>query len=290
MKKWSWLLVLIAIFFINGIWTISQADKTTSVSTRDIPHRDILENFGDVLGLWADEQELIDIEKLDIDCKIDDLLVETETTVGNQQAYNTITLTLNMYLDTESNKDYLYVDYQEITRKLQNTLRKSPYDKYIRRINMDYYRADNSSFLFTESVEISGGTGRGGSTGVKQERKEHKAQTIAYKFADKLGYKEFDDGTGTMRQYGFAQLTHFGIKKGTNELYVEIEMPSAHKEHLNAFRASLKIHADTLYEEIVENKTAIKYMDENNVETISIVFCAPWDTECGYHTFNYQRN
>lgn len=200
MKKWSWLLVLIAIFFINGIWTIAQVDETTSVSTRDIPHRDILENFGDVLGLWADEQELIDIEKLDIDCKIDDLLVETKTTTGNQQAYRTITLTLNMYLDTESNKDYLYVDYQEITRELQNTLRKSPYDKYIRRLNMDYYRADNSSFLFTESVEISGSTGRGGSTGVKQERKEHKAQTIAYKFADKLGYKEFDDGTGTMRQ------------------------------------------------------------------------------------------
>lgn len=54
--------------------------------------------------------------------------------------------------------------------------------------------------------------------------------------------------------------------------------------------ASLKIHADALHEEIVDNKTAVKYMDENNVEIISIVFCAPWDAECEYHTFNYQRN
>ena len=133
-------------------------------------------------------------------------------------------------------------------------------------------------------------TGRGGGTGVKQERNERKTQTIAYNFADEMGYKKYDDGSGTMHQYGFAQLTHFGVKKETNELYVEIEVPSAHKEHLDAFRASLEIHADALHDEIGDNKTAIKYMDENNVETISIVFCAPWDTECEYHTFNYQRN
>ena len=289
MKKWSWLLVLVMIFLTHGIWTIVQADKTASVSTRDIPHRDILENFGDVLGLWADEQDLMDIEKLDIDCQIDDLLVETETTVGNQQAYRTITLTLNMYLDTESNKDYLYIDYQEITRALQDTLRQSPYCKYLRKIDMNYYRADNSAFLFAESAAI-GSTKPGGSTGIKQERKEHKTQTIAYNFADKLGYKEFDDGTETMHQYGFSQLTHFGMKHGTNELYVEIEMPSAHKEHLDAFRASLKVHADALYEEIAGNGTAVKYMDENNVETVSIVFCTPWDTECAYHSFEYQRD
>lgn len=289
MKKWSWLLVLIAVFLINGIWTIAQVDENTSVSTRDIPHRDILENFGDVLGLWADEQEWMEIEQLDIDCKIDDLLVETQTMAGNQQAYRTITLTLNMYIDTISSKEYLYIDYQEVIRDLQDTLRQSPYYKYVRELNTNYYRADNSSFLYTESCEMIV-VKRGGSTGVKQERKERKAQTIAYDFADKLGYKEFDDGNGTMRQYGFVQLTHFGVKEESNELYVEIEMPTAHKDHLDAFRISLERHADALQEEIVGNRTAVKYMNENNVEMISVVFYAPWDAECEYHTFNYQRN
>ena len=80
MKKWWWLIILVAIFSVNGIWTMAQVDETASLNTRDIPHRDILENFGDILGLWADEQEWMDIDQLDIDCKIDDLLVETKTT------------------------------------------------------------------------------------------------------------------------------------------------------------------------------------------------------------------
>ncbi len=286
MKKWWWLWLLAAVFFVNGIWALVRADETSLVTTRDIPSRDILEDFGDVIGLWADEQEFFDIEKLDIDCEIENLLVETETTVANQQAYNTIFLTIHMYITADPDMEYLYTDYQEVQEELRTALEKSPYYKYVRTQTMNYYRADNENFMFSTSFDKST-VFRHGSTGVKQERKERKVQAIAYNYADKLGTLEFDDGTGTKRQYGFAQLTHFGVEKNSTELYVEIEIPTNHKEHLEAFRASLQHHADTLQKELMENRTARKYMNEKNVDTVTIVFHTHWDAEMEDHIYQY---
>lgn len=286
MKKWWWLWLLAAIFFANGIWQITHVEEVFQITTRDIPHEDIVKDFEDTIGLWADEQEFTEIEKLDIDCQIEDLLVETETNLANQQAFSTIFLTIHIYVDTEADADYLYTDYDEVQEHLVKALETSPYYKYVRTQTMNYYRADNENFMFSTSFDKST-VFRHGSTGVKQERQEKNTQKIAYEYAEKFGYEKFEDEGGTMRQYGFAQLTHFGVEKNSTELYMEIAIPTNHKEHLGAFRASLQHHADTLQKELMENRTAGKYMNEKNVDTVTIVFHTHWDAEMEDHIYQY---
>ncbi|MBO5488475.1 MAG: hypothetical protein J5972_01060, partial [Eubacterium sp.] len=277
--------ILVGIFCVNGIWVLTQVEEQVQTNTREIPHEDILADFGDVLGLWADEQKMVDIERLDIDCNIDDLLIETRNNKGNEQAFQTITLTVNLYIDAESYMDYAYIDYRNVASDLDKALGQSPYEKFIRERIVNYYRAEDSAFLNSDSISI---TSSSKTAYVKQERNEKKTQTIAYNFADKLGYETFDDGTGAMRQYGFALLNRFGVLKDSYSLHVEIKITSDHGEHREAFWGSLGTHADKLHEELTSNKTAEKYMEERGVKTISIVFYAPWDAEEQYRTYMYE--
>lgn len=287
MKKWWWLWLLAAIFFANGIWQITHVEEVFQITTRDIPHEDIVKDFEDTIGLWADEQEFTEIEKLDIDCQIEDLLVETETNLANQQAFSTIFLTIHIYVDTEADADYLYTDYDEVQEHLVKALETSPYYKYVRTQTMNYYRADNENFMFSTSFDKST-VFRHGSTGVKQERQEKNTQKIAYEYAEKFGYEKFEDEGGTMRQYGVAQLTHFGVEKNSKEVYIEIELVSDHKEHQEAVLESLPARAEELYAKMMKNGTAVKYMKEKQADTLTIVFHVPWNPEMEDCVFQYE--
>ncbi|MEA4920843.1 MAG: hypothetical protein VB078_07975, partial [Clostridiaceae bacterium] len=209
----------------------------------------------DSFNEWAENQKLLELDSITIDFSNTLRINESH----NQKWFKQVAVTAGVYYDPskiDGNEAEL-VDkvFEDVTSALQGTT----VGQYkIAKIELAFYGPESNGARRNERIMDdlpNGGDFSELYDSVDwQPKGEKRAQTIAYDFAQALNLEEFKDDTlytqtGEIRMAGLA-LSRFGIKKETNELYIEMAV-YAEKEDQGAFNSSLEGRSRALYDSII---------------------------------------
>lgn len=248
--------------------------------------------FQESLENWAKTQSPTEIDRVSVEVSRDDLAMNEW---ANRKLYKNISVRAEIYYDPEQIAGDEAEVVEQIYEGVMDALREIPYGAYkINEMTIACYSSINDIGRYGES---------NGTFGSGYEEKDEKIwvaeqspdelniQTIAYEFVEAFNASKFSDEVYQFARHGNVSLTQFGMKPASDELYIEISIFSApYDEDVNLFGSSLEAKSLELFDLIMADEAAVKYLEKNEADKVVVKFYTPWVNQNHVYTYYLNRD
>lgn len=240
------------------------------------PYEEIYIILDDSLQKWKETQSLLEIDHITTEYSRDELLMNEQ---ANEKMFSNIFLNVEIHYDPEKVIVSEQKIFDTIFDYVHEALRETPYSKKINELELSLYRNDDPRYIDKVGISTTN------YMAPPQPEEDLNIQTIVYNFVEEFNRKEFSDER--FSRHGNVTLKRFGIKSDTGELYMEIPIYEVdYSKDVEVFKKSLEGRSNDLYDLIITNAEAVRYLEDNNVKAVTVSFYAPWDKQ-SYHTYTY---
>ncbi|MBS4039810.1 MAG: hypothetical protein KGZ81_04355 [Flavobacteriales bacterium] len=247
---------------------LTESERTIIIEKTDaIPMDDVVKYFEKKIVDYDNNKELINIISLDI--YKDNLLMYEDQ---NQKQFNNLFINAEFSINT---KDMTREEAENITHKMNSEI----FDLCFKQDTYGFLKLNTFNINFIDNKKrskygyVNTNTIVSAIKNINQTKEELETQSIIYNFVHE--HEKF-------------LLRRFGVIDKTKELYIEIPIYDIYnaEDQINILE-KLNSISDALFNKMGSNTLSKQYIENNNVNTITISFYVPWHKD-KHITYNYK--
>lgn len=273
--------IIMVLFATIGLGLLTGCKTNETVQSSEITMSDsnetVCQTLTENLENWAELQSLLEIDRVSLECVVDDLLMKEGK---NEKESSNITLNISIYYDPSQ----ITTNEQDVVDQLCEQIRMELRSPRICMINVACYSSIDNIGRY--GVNSMGFAIVDSTLKIYQTEAELNVQTIAYDFIKNWNETELEKDD--RYPYEVATLFRFGTKTDKDELYIEIRVYSSNLEKIETLKNSMKEKSEELYRLIISDNDAVDYLENNGLKQITVTFCTDWNMGDKYHVYRYR--